>query len=86
MKLCINCKYCLPSEVTKDAEFSRCGFERPTSYVTGLLRPVLDLPFCSGERTLHSRCSPAANNWERADHVMTEEEEQELMEGNIRHE
>ena len=81
MKLCINCKYRLDSEVLpNDQEYSRCGFERPISYVTGRLKAVADLPFCSGERTLHSRCSPSAENWEAADHVMTPEEE--LLEGN----
>jgi hypothetical protein len=50
------------------------------SYVTGNLKPVLDLPFCSGERGLNGRCSPLANYWEAADHVMTEEEE--LLKGN----
>ena len=86
-KFCINCKYCLPSETRPlDPEYSRCGFEHPISYVSGRLKPVADLPFCSGERTLHSRCSPLAVNWEAAEHVMTPEEEEELMKGNIRHE
>jgi hypothetical protein len=86
-KFCVKCKYCLPSEARPlDPEYSRCGFEHPISYVTGLPKAVLDLPFCSGERALHGRCSPLANNWEAADHVMTEEEEKELMEGDIRHE
>jgi len=81
-KFCVNCKYCLPSEARpQDSEYSRCGFERPISYVTGRLKAVADLPFCSGERTLHSRCSPSAENWEAADHVMTPEEE-ELLKGN----
>ena len=80
-KLCVNCKHRLDSEaIPLDPEYSRCGFERPISYVTGRLKAVADLPFCSGERTLHSRCSPSAENWEAADHVMTPEEE--LLEGN----
>ena len=80
-KFCITCKYCLPSEARPlDSEYSRCGFERPISLVTGNLKPILDLPFCSGERVLHGRCSYTANNWEAADHVMTEEEE--LLKGN----
>jgi hypothetical protein len=85
MKLCINCKHCLPSEATKDPEYSRCGFDRPISFVTGRYRPVQDLPFCSGERTLHSRCSPSATFWLATDDVMTIEEEEvrELMAGNL---
>jgi hypothetical protein len=80
-KFCVNCKYCLPSEARPlDPEYSRCGFEHPLSYVTGNLKPVGDLPFCSGERALNGRCSPLANYWEAADHVMTEEEE--LLKGN----
>jgi len=80
-KFCITCKYCLPSEARPlDSEYSRCGFERPISLVTGNLKPILDLPFCSGERALHGRCSYTANNWEAADHIMTEEEE--LLKGN----
>lgn len=81
MKLCINCRYCLPSEATKDPEYSRCAFERPISYVTGRYKPVQDLPFCSGERLLNSRCSPSATYFSQAvDDVMTAEEE-ELMKG-----
>ena len=80
-KFCITCKYCLPSEARPlDAEYSRCALERPISLVTGHLKSIADLPFCSGERALHGRCSYTANNWEAADHVMTEEEE--LLKGN----
>jgi len=82
MKLCINCKHCLPSEVLpKDPEYSRCGFERPISLVTGRIRPTLELPYCSSDRTRSGRCQLDAVNWEAADHVMTPEEEEELMQG-----
>jgi len=82
MKLCIHCKHCLPSEVLpKDPEYSRCGFERPISLVTGLLRPTPDLPYCSSDRARSGRCQLDAANWEAADHVMTPEEEEELMQG-----
>ena len=86
-KLCVNCKYCLPSEaLPEDYEYSRCGFDRPSSPVTGRLRSIPELPYCSTDRTRGGRCTLEAINWVRADHVMTEEEELELMEGNIRHE
>lgn len=76
MKLCITCKHRLDSEaLPKDLEFSRCGFERPISLVTGHLRPIPDLPYCSADRNRLGRCSIDAINWEAADHVMTEEEE-----------
>ena len=87
MKLCINCKHRLDSEVLpKDQEYSRCGFERPISLVTGLLRSIPELPYCSSDRTRSGRCGLDASNFEAADHVMTEQEEKELMEGDIRHE
>jgi hypothetical protein len=79
MKLCIHCKHCLPSEVLpKDLEYSRCGFERPISLVTGRLRSIPELPYCSSDRSRSGRCQLDAVNWEAADHVMTPEEE-ELM-------
>ena len=79
MKLCINCKHRLDSEaLPQDPEYSRCGFERPISPVTGLLRPIPDLPYCSADRNRLGRCQLDAVNWEAADHVMTSEEE-ELM-------
>jgi hypothetical protein len=79
MKLCIHCKHCLPSEVLpKDPEYSRCGFERPISLVTGRLRSIPELPYCSSDRSRSGRCQLDAVNWEAADHVMTPEEE-ELM-------
>ena len=83
MKLCINCKYRLDSEVLpNDQEYSRCGFERPISLVTGRLRSTPELPYCSSDRGRLGRCSIDATNWEAADHVMTPEEE-ELLKGNI---
>jgi len=82
MKLCIHCKHCLPSEVLpKDPEYSRCGFERPISLVTGRLRSIPELPYCSSDRSRSGRCQLDAVNWEAADHVMTPEEEEELMKG-----
>jgi len=81
MKLCIQCKHRLDSEVLpKDQEYSRCGFERPISLVTGLLRSIPELPYCSSDRTRSGRCGLDASNFEAADHVMTEEEE--LLKGN----
>ena len=80
MKLCINCKHRLDSEaIPKDLEFSRCGFERPISLVTGLLRSIPELPYCSGQRYRIGACSPDGNNWEAAAHVMTPEEEEQML-------
>jgi hypothetical protein len=80
MKLCIHCKHCLPSEVLpKDLEYSRCGFERPISLVTGRLRSIPELPYCSSDRSRSGRCQLDAVNWEAADHVMTPEEEEEML-------
>jgi hypothetical protein len=80
MKLCIHCKHCLPSEVLpKDPEYSRCGFERPISLVTGRLRSIPELPYCSSDRSRSGRCQLDAVNWEAADHVMTPEEEEEML-------
>jgi len=80
-KLCINCKHILYSEVLPDdREFARCGYDRPISLVTGRLRGIPDLPYCSTERLPSSRCKPAGENWVAADDVMTAEEE-ELMRG-----
>jgi hypothetical protein len=87
MKLCINCKYCLASTaLPDDYEYARCGFDRPSSPVTGLLRSIPELPYCSSDRSRSGRCTLEAINWERADHVMTEEVEQELLAGSVRHE
>ena len=86
-KLCVNCKHRLDSEaIPLDPEYSRCGFERPISPVTGRLRTIPELPYCSLERSRSGRCQLDGTNWERADHVMTPEEEQELLAGSIRNE
>jgi hypothetical protein len=80
MKLCIQCKHILPGIAGKINENSRCGFDRPTSLVTGLLADIEVLPFAELERRTTGRCSLLATNWESADHVMSEEEE--LLKGN----
>jgi len=49
MKLCINCKHFVLSD-TRNPELGRCAKNRTTSLVTGLLKPVSDLPFASLER------------------------------------
>jgi hypothetical protein len=70
MKLCINCKHCIPSDISADnPEFSKCTYERPVSLVTGLLKPVKDLPYCSSERVLN--CGPDAKRFteKEASHV-----------------
>ncbi len=80
MKLCITCKHRLDSEaVPDDPEYSRCGFERPISPVTGRFKPLLDLTYCSSDRSRSGRCGLDATNWEAADHVMTSEEEEEML-------
>ena len=81
MKLCKSCKHILPGLAGNIDENSRCGFDRPTSLVTGLLYPTEALPFAELERRTTGRCSPLATFWEAADHVMTPEEEEELMKG-----
>lgn len=81
MKLCKNCKYILPGIAGLINENSRCSYDRPISLVTGLLREVDTLPFAELERRTTGRCSPLATYWEAADHVMTPEEEEELMKG-----
>jgi len=81
MKLCKNCKHVLPGVTGKISENSRCGYDRSISLVTGLLREVDTLPFAELERRTTGRCSPLATYWEAADHVMTPEEEEELMRG-----
>lgn len=81
MKLCINCKHRINAvELPKELEYSRCGFDRPFSLITGGLRPVNELTFCSTDRTLGGRCKLDAINYEPADPVITEEEE--LLKGN----
>lgn len=80
MKLCITCNHRLDSEaMPDDPEYSRCGFERPISPVTGLIMPIGTLPYCSVNRASLGGCKPTAENWEAADHVMTPEEEEEML-------
>ena len=80
MKLCITCKYLLPSLREALDDNSRCGFEHPISLVTGLKTNRETLTYAELDRRTTGRCTPLANNWEAADHVMTEEEE--LLKGN----
>lgn len=86
MKLCKSCKHLLPDSVGNISDLSRCGYERPTSPVTGLLRAIDALPFAELDRRTTGRCTPLATYWEAADYVLTPEEEQELLEGDIRYE
>ena len=86
MKLCINCKHVLPSLIGKIDNNARCGFEHPISLVTGLKTERETLPYAEFDRRTTGRCTPLATNWEVAEHVMTEEEEQELLAGDTRHE
>ena len=86
MKLCKNCKHLLPDSLGKITDLSRCGYERPISLVTGLYRELDTLPFAELDRRPTGRCKPSADLWEAAEHVMSEEEEKELLSGSIRHE
>jgi len=81
MKLCIQCKYILPSLRDELDDNARCGFEHPISLVTGLKTNRETLTYAELDRRTTGRCTPLANNWEAADHVMTEEDE--LLKGNI---
>ena len=83
MKLCINCKHIFPSALGEYSDVARCSFERPISLVTGKYKADTTLPFAELERHHTGRCTPVGVNWEAADHVMTPEEEEELMKGNI---
>ena len=85
-KLCVNCKHVVLPKMYDNNEHARCGYKRPTSLVTGLLVSDEKLPFCAVQRLNHEACKSSGELWEHADHVMTEEEEKELMEGNIGHE
>ena len=80
MKLCIQCKYLLPYLRGALDDNSKCGYEHPISLITGLLTNGDTLPYAELDRRTTGRCTPLANNWEAADHVMTEEEE--LLKGN----
>ena len=88
MKLCINCKHWLRSEaIPKDADFSRCGYERPISLVTGELKPITTLPYAEIERQAAGRCKPFGEHYEELTPPQyTLEEEAELLAGDIRHE
>jgi hypothetical protein len=81
MKLCINCKHAIFPIDHNNREVSRCGANRHISLVTGLLAPVDKLPYCAVQRLNHEPCKFAGELWEAADHVMTEQEEKELMGG-----
>lgn len=88
MKLCKNCKHWLPSEaVPKDPDFSRCGYERPVSLVTGELKPIVTLPYAEIERHPNGRCTPLGEHYEESTPpTYSVEEEAELLAGDIRHE
>jgi hypothetical protein len=81
MKLCIQCKYLLPSLRGALDDNSKCGFDHPISLITGLKTNGDTLPYAELDRRTTGRCTPLATHWEAADHVMTEEEE--LLKGNI---
>ena len=80
MKLCIQCKYILPSLRDELDDNARCGFEHPISLVTGLKTNRETLTYAELDRRTTGRCTPLATNWEAADSVMTPEEE--LLKGN----
>jgi len=80
MKLCIQCKYLLPSLRGALDDNSKCGFDHPISLITGLKTNGDTLPYAELDRRTTGRCTPLATHWEAADHVMTEEEE--LLKGN----
>ena len=80
-KLCVNCKHVVLPKLHDNNETARCGYKRPLSLVTGLLVPDEKLPYCAVQRLNHEACKSFGELWERADHVMTEEEEKELMKG-----
>jgi len=80
MKLCIQCKYILPSLRDELDDNARCGFEHPISLVTGLKTNKETLPYAELDRRTTGRCTQLAVNWVAADHVMTPEEE--LLKGN----
>jgi len=78
-KLCIHCKHILPDSLGKINQTARCGYDRPISLVTGLLREPDTLPFAELERRPTGACSLSAVRWEAADHVMTPEEEEQML-------
>ena len=79
MKLCKNCKYVIPSSSGKIDDNARCGQDLTISLVTGSFRERDTRPFAELERRNTGRCKPEAENWEAADHVMTPEEEEEML-------
>ena len=81
MKLCINCKHAVFPTDHNNREVSKCGANRPISLVTGLLAPVDNLPWCNINRLPNQPCKPSGELWEAAAHVLTPEEEEELMQG-----
>ena len=80
-KLCVNCKHAIFPTDHNNREVSKCGANRPISLVTGLLAPVDNLPWCNINRLPNQPCKPSGELWEAAAHVMTPEEEEELMQG-----
>jgi len=81
MKLCINCKHAVFPTDHNNREVSKCGANRPISLVTGLEVPDDKLPYCAVQRLNHEPCKTSGELWEAAAHVMTPEEEEELMKG-----
>jgi hypothetical protein len=49
---CVNCSHFVLSDASpKNPELGRCARTRTISLVTGVLKPISDLPFASTERT-----------------------------------
>jgi hypothetical protein len=78
-KLCVNCKHVVFPKEHDNKEVSRCGYNHPTSLVTGLLTPNDKLPYCAVQRLNHEPCKIAGELWEAAFDVMTPEEEEEML-------
>jgi hypothetical protein len=78
-KLCVNCKHVVLPKLHDNNETSRCGYKHPISLVTGLLVPDDKLPYCAVQRLNHEPCKIAGDLWEAADHVMTPEEEEQML-------
>ena len=79
MKLCINCKHVVLPKLHDNNETARCGYNRPISLVTGLLAPIDSLPWCNVNRLPSQPCKPSGELWEAAAHVMTPEEEEQML-------
>ena len=88
MKLCINCKHWERNEnAPHNTSLSKCGFERPISLVTGDPAPNDALPYADHERRVSGRCGILGTNYEESTlPILTVEEEEELLAGDIRHE